>query len=70
MKILRKILKGLSVTAALFVFQACYGTPSYRGQVPEDEVETTVTEEDTKAAPTEESGEVPLETAQAGAIAE
>lgn len=27
MKSLRNILKGLSLTAALFVFQACYGTP-------------------------------------------
>jgi hypothetical protein len=27
MKYLRKILKGVSLTAALFVFQACYGTP-------------------------------------------
>ena len=28
MKWLRNILKGLSLTAALFVFQACYGTPA------------------------------------------
>ena len=27
MKWIRKILKGMSLTAALFVFQACYGTP-------------------------------------------
>ena len=27
MKCLRNILKGISLTAALFVFQACYGTP-------------------------------------------
>lgn len=26
-RVLRKILKGASLTAALFVFQACYGTP-------------------------------------------
>lgn len=26
MKILRKIFGGLSLTAAMFVFQACYGT--------------------------------------------
>lgn len=31
MKWLRNILKGVSLTAALFVFQACYGAP----QVPE-----------------------------------
>lgn len=27
MKFLRKILKGVSLTGAIFVFQACYGTP-------------------------------------------
>ena len=27
MKYLRNILKGISLTAAMFVFQACYGTP-------------------------------------------
>ena len=27
MKWLHNLLKGLSLTAALFVFQACYGTP-------------------------------------------
>ena len=26
MKLLRKILKGISLTSVLFVFQACYGT--------------------------------------------
>lgn len=29
MKFLRKLLKGLSITTALFVFQACYGTPRW-----------------------------------------
>lgn len=29
MKLLRKILKGASLTTALFVFQACYGTPEW-----------------------------------------
>ena len=66
MKILRKILKGLSVTAALFVFQACYGTPPYKGPAPEEEAEETVT--DSKAAPAEESEEVPGETAHEGAV--
>ena len=28
MKWLHKLLKGLSLTAVLFVFQACYGTPA------------------------------------------
>lgn len=27
MKFIRKILKGVSLTAAMFVFQACYGEP-------------------------------------------
>ena len=29
MKLLRKILGGISLTAAMFVFQACYGTDYY-----------------------------------------
>ena len=29
MKILHNILKGVSLTGALFVFQACYGTPQH-----------------------------------------
>lgn len=29
MKLIRKILKGISLTAAMFVFQACYGTQYY-----------------------------------------
>ena len=30
MKLIRKLLKGVSLTAAMFVFQACYGTePDY-----------------------------------------
>ena len=29
MKLLRKILGGISLTAAMFVFQACYGTEPY-----------------------------------------
>ena len=28
MKWLHNLLKGMSLTAALFVFQACYGTPA------------------------------------------
>lgn len=38
MKFLHNILKGISLTGALFVFQACYGTPqpykSERGEAP------------------------------------
>ena len=29
MKLLHKILKGASLTTALFIFQACYGTPDW-----------------------------------------
>jgi hypothetical protein len=28
MPLLRKILRGVSLTSAMFIFQACYGTPS------------------------------------------
>ena len=39
-KIIRNILKGVSLTGALFVFQACYGTPQALDAVPyeDDEV--------------------------------
>ncbi len=53
MKWIRRILKGLSLTAALFVFQACYGTPQSTPAPPvedetlvkADEAEETVPEE-------------------------
>ena len=32
MKILRNLLKGVSLTAAMFVFQACYGTGEWYGE--------------------------------------
>ena len=32
MKHLRKLLKGISLTAAMFVFQACYGTEGWYGE--------------------------------------
>lgn len=36
----RNILKGISLTGALFVFQACYGSPQVPPEVqPESEVE-------------------------------
>ena len=41
MKWLHNLLKGLSLTAALFVFQACYGTPP---GYPEDCFEEEVVE--------------------------
>lgn len=36
MKIIRKLMKGLSLTSALFIFQACYGTPQTGDWGPED----------------------------------
>ena len=45
-KIIRNILRGCSLTAALFVFEACYGTPPVR-DYPIDEGEETT---DTKSA--------------------
>lgn len=33
MKLIRKILGGISLTAAMFVFQACYGTEEWYGEV-------------------------------------
>ena len=64
MKWIRNILKGFSLTAALFVFQACYGSPPVRSNLPEDpqeletvqdseepEVVLSNTEDDTPAVP-------------------
>ena len=51
-KIIRNILRGCSLTAALFVCEACYGTPPVR-DYPVDEGEETT---DTKSAD-EASGE-------------
>ena len=51
MKWLRNILKGVSLTAALFVFQACYGAP----QVPDEEVrEAELVQTKAEEAPAEE----------------
>lgn len=44
MKWFRRILRGASATAVLFMFQACYGTP----QVPYEELEA---EAEAEAAP-------------------
>lgn len=38
MKIFRKIFGGLSLTAAMFVFQACYGTMPSSEMVDVDEI--------------------------------
>lgn len=66
MKWLRNILKGVSLTAALFVFQACYGAP----QVPEEEVQdaevvTKAEEALAEEAPAEEEAVAETPVAQA-----
>lgn len=45
MKWLHNLLKGMSLTAALFVFQACYGTPPGYPEdydFPEEKIEEAV----------------------------
>ena len=42
-KLFRNILKGCSLTAALFVFEACYGTPPVERYPLEEGEETTDT---------------------------
>ena len=54
-KWIHRALKGASLTTALFVFQACYGTPpSFDGEYPEGEPVELVEEE----TPAPEDGEV------------
>lgn len=61
MKWLHNLLKGMSLTAALFVFQACYGTPpGYPEEFVEEEViEAPVTEAEDLLAETPET-EIPV----------
>ena len=62
MKWLRNILKGVSLTAALFVFQACYGAP----QVPEEELQdAALVETKAEEAPAEEEAVAETPVAQA-----
>lgn len=61
MKWLRNILKGVSLTAALFVFQACYGAP----QVPEEELDMAQVETKAEEAPAEEEAVAETPVAQA-----
>ena len=42
-KLIRNILRGCSLTAALFVFEACYGTPPVKDYPLEEGEETTDT---------------------------
>jgi len=57
MKWFRNILKGLSLTSALFVFQACYGSPPVDYENLQ-ELETEILEEEVAAAEEEASEEV------------
>ena len=58
MKWLHNLLKGLSLTAALFVFQACYGTPpGYPDAWEEPVEEATVSEAEELQAPVLEAEE-------------
>lgn len=58
MKWLHNLLKGLSLTAALFVFQACYGTPPGYPEPWEEPVEeTTLTEAEELQTPVLEAEE-------------
>ena len=56
MKVIRKLLKGLSLTSAHFVFQACYGTPQ-TGNIGIDEPVPTE-EQPAESASAEESAAV------------
>lgn len=47
-KLIHTVLKGISITAALFVFQACYGTP---GPLPEDYENQMETKADDQQVP-------------------
>lgn len=71
MKWLHHLLKGISLTAALFVFQACYGTgpvlppdenqPEVRSETDPAEAETPVTESEDPVAEPEAGLETPAE---------
>jgi len=61
-KWIHHVLKGASLTAALFVFQACYGTPPAPYELPEEEGSAVVDEQGTKAA--EEAAETAQEAAE------
>ena len=60
MKWLHHLLRGVSLTAALFVFQACYGSP----QIPKpEEMELDPVEVRSDVASEEEAGTEVAETA-------
>lgn len=60
MKWIRRILKGLSLTAALFVFQACYGTPQSVPAPPEED-ETLVKADEAEETVPEEQSQDPVQ---------
>lgn len=67
-KILRKVLAVSAMTSAMFVMQACYGTPVQQGELYDDD---TVAVSDTDEATTEENTVVEnVETAEIEPVAE
>ena len=47
-RVLRNFLKGCSLTTALFIFQACYGTPQgYNANLEEENIEEETYQTDT-----------------------
>ena len=59
MKWLRHLLRGASLTAALFVFQACYGTPP---APPSDDIDVAAvvrSETDAESAEADPAAETP-----------
>ena len=61
MKWLRNLLKGMSLTAALFVFQACYGTPAGAGYPVPEEKTNEAAADTTLVSSSEEAGGVSFE---------
>ena len=52
---IRNFLKGCSLTTALFVFTACYGTPTGAPVEPEEEIVSEVTDQDSNAVVEEDA---------------
>ena len=65
---LRNFLKGCSLTAALFVFQACYGTPpGLNREIIEEEVSSEIQQSATQENAAQENAEAPADEAAVGA---
>ena len=61
MKWIRNLLKGFSLTAALFVFQACYGSPPVQGNLDEiqNAQETLQNQDEPEAEPSSSEDDTP-----------